>query len=139
MDEKFHLSLTEVKVLAGTNLLDEGGVKEDVIEIIIHEKYSFMHHNVALLKLKNDLPLSESIKVIKLFTQQIPVGNYVMIAGWGKTNNSAPFSNRLKYHIMIRISWTDCFNSMNASIAGMFCLGHSTNNGACFVSCFLNS
>lgn len=120
--------------MAGTNFLNGTGVIEYIEEIIIHWKYWGAHNDLALLRLKNELPLSDSIKVIELQLKEVPHGEYLIIAGWGKTSDSSSYSNELKFHIMVRISWSDCFEATRKPIEGMFCLAHSKDNGACFVS-----
>lgn len=120
-------------ILAGTNSLNESGVKQDVIQIVIHESFKGLKNDVALVRLREDLTFSNSVSAIKLLQEEIPYGANVTISGWGKTSNVTPHSNKLKYNTLRRLSWKDCVASTGMPFKGLICLGHKIDNGACFV------
>lgn len=123
-------------ILAGTNSLNGSGVTQDVVEIIVHEKYSYasLKDDIALLRVKNNFTFDSSIKAVKLMEQEIMNGAEIIISGWGLTDRTSPFSNEMKFNTMFVVNQRVCEGRFGRDYKGLLCLGHSMNSGVCYVS-----
>jgi secreted trypsin-like serine protease len=79
-------------VIAGTNVLGKGGVRQEIMEIFYpkqdYNEVTF-DYDVALLRLKVPLPLGPGIQPIRLMEPveegRIPPGTFLTVSGWGAT------------------------------------------------------
>ncbi|XP_066503425.1 chymase-like isoform X2 [Hoplias malabaricus] len=98
-------------VLGAHDLSDEGegALRREVETYHIHPNYiePTLDNDIMLLKLKERVPLSRTIRTIRIpnTKKNIPIGTICSVAGWGKTGDSKPTSNRLM-ETSVRV--TDC-------------------------------
>lgn len=130
------LRLKHLSILAGTNSLSNGGERRDVIASLPHKKYNNKLNDIALMKLAEALPLTESIRSIDIATEEISPGSPIIIAGWGKSSTFGSVTNRLKVNTLRAMSSRSCAYSLGINYKGLICLGHSRHNGACYVSSY---
>ncbi|XP_055389208.1 serine protease SP24D-like [Condylostylus longicornis] len=114
-------------VVAGSNQLSNGGVAITAKRIISHERYGNFQNDVALIELSSPLQYSSAIQPIKLARTKVPYNAQVTISGWGRIYTGGPIPENLKYNYLQAVG-TSC-GGMN--FAGLICLGHPSNNGAC--------
>lgn len=126
--------LRQLSIIAGTNLLTEGGERRTVVEAIPHQRYHNRLNDIALMKLDYPLPLSNSIRAIKIASNEISPDLPIVIAGWGKTSAFGTITTRLKVNTLRTMSRRRCAHSLGTRHSGLLCLRHSKNNGACYVS-----
>ena len=124
----------ELSICAGTNSLEDCKVKRQVTEEIPHEYYGNFMNDIALLKLENPLIFNESIKPIKIASEEVPANSKVIISGWGRIYTWGPISNKLKFNTLTSLSQSECTKQSGIHFNGIICLGHSLGNGACNVS-----
>ncbi len=118
-----------IQVLAGTNVLGNGGKISAVIRILVHEKWnpSTYENDVALLELKeslNNVP-------VELITQDnandlAAVGLIAIVSGWGLTKPSGQISTVLRHVGVEIVSNSSCNGpaSYGGAIKGvMMCAG----------------
>jgi Trypsin len=91
-------------------------------------------NDIALMKLKEPLKFSESIKPIQFATEEVPEGANVTIVGWGKVSSWGSISEKLKFNTLQAVGQDECARASGIDFEGLLCLGHSSNNGACNVS-----
>lgn len=73
-------------VLVGVGSYDQSNLqKYSVSQIILNEYYYSRSYDIGLLKLKNSLTFSNSVKAIQLpeWNENIPSGKMMTVSGWG--------------------------------------------------------
>jgi hypothetical protein len=123
--------IRQLSIIAGTNKLTSGGEARVVLESIPHRRYR--NRLNALMRLESPLFFSAAIRPIEIAAEELPAGLPVFVAGWGKTSSSGTITNRLKVNTLRAMSKRSCLNSLGTRYSGIMCLGHSRNNGACYV------
>ncbi|XP_065090122.1 serine protease SP24D-like [Ochlerotatus camptorhynchus] len=121
---------SQVSVLAGTTILNQGGVRQNVRRIIPHERYGNFRNDIAVLELDHGFQLSSSIATIALCRSTVPGGSTVTISGWGRLYNYGPLSTVLRYNRATALASHECALEMGTS-TGLICLKSPANNGAC--------
>ncbi|CRL03494.1 CLUMA_CG016819, isoform A [Clunio marinus] len=114
-----------VSIVAGSNVINVGGIKRKVARVIIHEQYlkSVNKYDIALLELKKCLNLDDddSIKKIKLMKKRyISPHEEVTIVGWLKQ----PGDKYLNYNTLFILGELACKNISPRYdyLHGIFCL-----------------
>jgi trypsin len=125
--------IRQLSIIAGTNKLTSGGEARAVLESIPHKKYRNRLNDIALMRLESPLLFSAAIRPIEIAAEEVPAGLPVFVAGWGKTSSFGTVTNRLKVNTLRAMSKRSCLNSLGTRYSGIMCLGHSRNNGACYV------
>lgn len=76
-----------MKVMVGTNLLDEGGDKYEVEKLIPHADYDSedISNDIALIQLKNNITFGSDVKPVKLPVEDTGSGKKLLLSGWGTT------------------------------------------------------
>ncbi|XP_046387320.1 trypsin-7-like [Ischnura elegans] len=90
-----------MSVVAGSNTLNEGGSKHDVLEIIIHEDYSeeqSWRNDLCVMKVTPAIILENGTSAVTLATdtQDPPSGSSAMVVGWGLEETGGTISNDLR-------------------------------------------
>jgi hypothetical protein len=125
--------IRQLSIIAGTNSLNNGGEARAVLNSIPHRGYRDRLNDIALMRLESPLPFTDAIRPIEIASEEIPAGLPIIVAGWGKTSTFGTITNRLKVNTLRAMSRRGCLNSLGTSYSGILCLGHSRNNGACYV------
>ncbi|EDW32519.1 GL11685 [Drosophila persimilis] len=88
-----------LKVRAGTSYKNLGGSLVQVAAFQVHEEYnaSSRMNDIGVIRLKNKLTLSSTIKTIALAASAPVHGAAASISGWGSTSYSGSSSSQLLY------------------------------------------
>ncbi|TDG50972.1 hypothetical protein AWZ03_002627 [Drosophila navojoa] len=92
-------NVDELEIRAGTLMKSSGGSTAAVKSIKMHPKYNntLKTYDVALLRLKSKLELSNSIKTIKLASSTPKHGAPAIVSGWGVTSFQGNRPNNMLY------------------------------------------
>jgi transmembrane protease serine 9 len=122
-------SAGKIKVIGGSNTLDQGGTTHFVDRIVVHEKWDSLEHNndVALLRLTERFD-GRFLRVIGPGeAQQIAApGRLAIVAGWGLTAEGGRVSNNLRQVSVQVVSNKECngLASYSGAISdNMICAG----------------
>lgn len=76
----------DMKILAGTNDLDEGGVFYQPDKTFIHSRYNkpLYNNDVALIHLNDSIEFTEVIKSINYSYKVLPDNATITLTGWGR-------------------------------------------------------
>lgn len=128
----FRVKPNFLTVYMGSVHREKGGEVKKVVDVIIHEKFSNVFNNLALLKLERMLIYKEEIKPISLTEFEIPEKSEVIISGWGfQQKNKADFPLMMHWDTSSSISKMDCLNSLLISSNDLLCLSHPPEHGMC--------
>lgn len=131
-------SLSQLRVLVGTNSLKEGGQKYDPAKFIVHSRYNKpeFHNDIALVKLKSKLELNDNVKAIEYSEKVVPVNATLTLTGWGRTSTGGSIPTKLQTIDLDYISHEECKrlhgNTADVDI-GHICTFTKTGEGACNV------
>lgn len=118
-------------IRAGTTDRFQGGVLVKVIEVITHENYGNFLNDVALLRTSEPFIFSENIQPVRLASAEVPVGEKVIISGWGRVKQNGDIPQKLQWNLLTSISRSECKEKINWDSDALICLAHEPNNGAC--------
>lgn len=78
---------SKMKVITGTNLLDEGGDRYEVEKLIQHPDYDSgdIVNDIALVHLKENITYGPLVKPVQLPVENTEVGKRLLLSGWGTT------------------------------------------------------
>lgn len=84
----YELATNNITVRVGSEFLDKNGQLIVVEKIMIHSEFSstLLTHNIALVRLTEDVTLSETVEIIPLASQEVDVGTQAYTSGWGGTS-----------------------------------------------------
>ena len=91
------MAANHIDIYLGAEHSDRGGQRASgvmhfkPIEVIVHEKYFGVEefdHDIALLRLPEEVTYSDKIKQIELPEADIVEGSFCTVTGWGATTNS---------------------------------------------------
>ncbi|XP_069701211.1 trypsin alpha-like [Periplaneta americana] len=104
-------------VLAGTNVLSQGGERRNVIRYHMHEEYDAdnnYNNDIAVVELETPLSMTGDMKVVTLPTQgQDTAGDLTAtVIGWGLLYTDGPSSDTLKMVDIKTYSDEDCLKVM---------------------------
>lgn len=107
----YHAEPSNVVVVAGTNFLDRGGKRYDVVNITLHDNFntSTIRHDIALLKLASIIVFDKFTKPIRLNTQYIDENVECLLSGFGL--NGFPegnATNELQHAVISTVSYNLC-------------------------------
>lgn len=76
-----------MKVITGTNLLDEGGDAYEVEKLIAHSEYDSedIVNDIALIQLKNNITYGPDVRPVQLPVNNTESGRRLLLSGWGTT------------------------------------------------------
>lgn len=105
-----HINATVCDLRNSKNYCDENGVKLEIFKIFLHEKFDIdqMYNDIALIKLKNEIPFSDTIQPICLpYNNEATIKDISkqnsFVSGWGYTEHGHASTHLLKTTIKI---WT---------------------------------
>lgn len=119
------------KVRVGSTNRLAGGVIIDITKVSVHPSYGNFLNDVAVLTLSQPIVESETVKVIKLATAEVPIGSDVTISGWGRLKTGGILPTYLQFNKLVAISTAECGDSIGMGYDSLICLAHKPNNGAC--------
>ncbi|XP_053661837.1 chymotrypsin-2-like [Anopheles marshallii] len=100
---------TNLKVLAGTNSLMEGGVMLMADKFFLHNYASPEFINdIALIRLEQPVQFTELIQSIEYSEKVVPANVSVRLTGWGRTGVNGPVPTLLQSLNVITLSNEDC-------------------------------
>lgn len=117
-------------VRAGSSLLDQDGQVREIIKIISHTLFNneTLDYDIAVLRLKENFDISDSIQLVKLPAQDSRIGDnvYGSITGWGRLFQDGPVPMQLQEVEVPTLNDDQCQSlySETADITSrMFCAG----------------
>ncbi|KAH8373211.1 hypothetical protein KR009_002521, partial [Drosophila setifemur] len=123
-------------ITVGSVDLYTGGKQIRVAEITINPNYITLKSGVALLRLVDDIPFSDTVAAIPLAKANPPLGSNVEISGWGRTSES-----EVNMHRTLQIGQAEVMSSRQCALAQdeavavenaqVLCLGHARKQGIC--------
>lgn len=129
-------SLSQMRVLVGTNSLKEGGQKYKASKFIVHSRYNKpnFHNDIALVKLESKLEFSDNVKTIEYSERVVPEDATLTLTGWGRTSTNGPIPTKLQTIDLKYITYEECKrlhdNAPEVDI-GHVCTFTKTGEGAC--------
>ncbi|XP_054728596.1 serine protease SP24D-like [Anastrepha obliqua] len=119
-------------IRAGTHNRIAGGVIIQVKRVVVHQGYSSVTNDLALLELAEHLTFSEKIQPIQLASAEVPAGSEVIISGWGLLeNNGDTLPIILQWNRVEALSKSQCLRKILISSDALICLDHPSGAGAC--------
>lgn len=123
-------------IRAGSSYWDNGGFLKDIEKIIVHPKYTQVHqdsigkisdYDFSLLKLKNALQFSTSIKPVRLPKQneKISSGANAIVSGWGSISEKSAYSPSTLHAANVNVlDNKTCYSAYGDKLTvRMFCAG----------------
>lgn len=103
---------SKMKVITGTNLLDEGGDVYDVEKLIQHPDYDSgdIVNDIALIQLKENITYGPYVKPAQLPVENTGVGKKLLLSGWGTTavrNLTALLNQRSQKTFIVTFLFSD--------------------------------
>ncbi|XP_062550675.1 chymotrypsin-1-like [Armigeres subalbatus] len=129
-------SLSQLRVLVGTNSLKEGGEKYKASKFVVHSRYNnpTFHNDIALVKLESKLAFSDNVRSIEYSERVVPENATVTLTGWGRTSTNGPIPTKLQTIDLRYITYEECKrlhgDSSEVDI-GHVCTFTRTGEGAC--------
>ncbi|XP_045488719.1 chymotrypsin-2-like [Pieris rapae] len=83
-------SPSDMVIMAGSNLLSEGGTRYKIDKILVHPKYTSKpnKNDIALLKTAEKIKFTDKVKPIEIATEDPEPGEKCKLAGWGYTTQN---------------------------------------------------
>ncbi|MFD9961991.1 serine protease [Amycolatopsis sp. NPDC058986] len=132
----FHGDASKLYVVAGSNLLDRGGVKSRVKKIVTHKQYDAQRivNDIAILKLSSGLTFGSAVAAVPLATSDPSAGSQVTLSGWGLTSFPGTIPNALQTLTMHVLGHSACVQQNPTDLpisAGNLCTISPKGKGAC--------
>ena len=121
----------ELTVQAGSIDRTKGGVVVEVSEVTAHEHYGFNLNDIAVIRLRDRLAFSKTIKAIDFATQEPPVNATVVVSGWGRLSDLGTRPDKLQYTNVRYMSTTECARKTQINGNQVLCMDHPLNRGPC--------
>ncbi|KAK0174553.1 hypothetical protein PV327_010313 [Microctonus hyperodae] len=126
---------SEIKVVAGTTKLDEGGDEYYSERIIGHEDYDsrLIRHDIGLIRVDKDIVFSDSVQPINLPTQGDfhKSDYYAVLSGWGTTSYPGRIPNDLQYIRLNVIDQSQCSEFSKRVTMSNICTLNREGEGSC--------
>lgn len=119
------------KVRVGSINRLAGGKIMDITKVTVHPKYGNFLNDVAVLTLSQPIVESETVKIIKLASAEVPVGKEVTISGWGRLTTEGVLPAYLQHNNLVAITTDECDKTIGMGYDSLICLAHQPDNGAC--------
>lgn len=89
-------------MLAGTNLLNEGGTVYNAKELVIHNDYRSLRliHDIGLVILSTEIEYTKLIQPIRLSTSDVSAGQRCVLTGWGRLSVSEKEVKRKLFYVI---------------------------------------
>ncbi|XP_015602364.1 chymotrypsin-2 [Cephus cinctus] len=125
---------TSIKVVTGTNTLDEGGDSYQSKRIVSHPKYSaaLIRNDVGLIEVDKDIIFGDKVAPVKLPTTDFSKSDYpAVLSGWGTTTYPGKPPNELQHIKLTVIDQRDCLNTSLRVTNNNICTLNKKGEGAC--------
>ncbi|XP_066590382.1 chymotrypsinogen A-like [Prorops nasuta] len=115
---------------------NRGSARLPVDRIFIHERFNNYVHDIALMKLARDAPLSKVVRTICLPEAEEDLADgHCVASGWGRYGPSPSLSNALLEANVPLLQLKDCLQAYGSSVPihnGHLCAGHTDgSSGSC--------
>ncbi|KAG8235401.1 hypothetical protein J437_LFUL009260 [Ladona fulva] len=133
-------SPSELNVVEGSNLLDNGGVSHQVVEIRVHEKFDPSDswiNDIAIMKVSPPIEMRDGVAPVKLPKkgQETPAGSTATVIGWGRTSAWGPIPNELRKVEIPIVDYVKCnstyYEDGNTVRPTQICAGGEGGKDAC--------
>ncbi|XP_071455079.1 trypsin-1-like [Hetaerina americana] len=130
---------SELSIVAGSNLLDEGGSTHEILEVIIHEDYTvgqMWKNDLCVIKVNPPFALENGTAAVILETnaQDPPNNSNATLVGWGSLSIQSQISNDLRKAALPIVERTACQKDygIDAEIyESQICAGGNGDKDAC--------
>ncbi|XP_034127472.1 chymotrypsin-1, partial [Drosophila guanche] len=125
-----------VNVITGTNRWEEPGAVYYTSEIHMHCMYDqpYMHNDIALVKLTQNITFDEYTQPIELPTRPVREGDEIVLTGWGAEEaygSSAEYLQKLTLGFVPLEECLRIFNQTSSMGVGHLCTYSREGEGAC--------
>lgn len=130
------VSLSQLRVLVGTNSLKEGGQKYRAEKFVVHSRYNkpSFHNDIALVKLVSNLEYSDKVSAVHYSEKVVPENATLTLTGWGRTSTNGPIPTKLQTIDLKYVPYEECKrlhgNAPEVDI-GHVCTFTKAGEGAC--------
>lgn len=95
---------------------------------IVHERYGNLN-DIALMKIRGQFQLGNSIQTIPINRNVVPDNAPVTILGWGYGSTNGNVASSLRYVTLRNLPYREC---LAYNKPGIICMAHNGYQGACF-------
>lgn len=88
----FSFNFNDIYLYLGSTSRSKGGIRARVKDIKYHQRYNGFEYDIAVLRLKEHVTVTKTVKPINLARKEPPVGSEVFATGWGKLDFEHPDS-----------------------------------------------
>ncbi|GJQ80464.1 hypothetical protein Trydic_g12362 [Trypoxylus dichotomus] len=130
----FGETISRVKVVVGTNMLDSGGTAVWIQRVVMHPEFrniSEQPNDIALIRLVSALSYSSTVAKISIDIQNYQSATGVTTIGWGSSRRDGPPSNRLLQYSTHTVTQATCRRYWRGLTANQICTRLVTGNGIC--------
>ncbi|KAB0793865.1 hypothetical protein PPYR_13485 [Photinus pyralis] len=124
-----------LRVVAGSNKLNSGGVTYEIESIRAHTGYDSWRftNDIALLKLKTPISFTDKVKAVDLETEYLGAEVDCILSGWGRLNYPGSLPNNLQHIDLKTITSEDCAKLLNHNSVDRthICTLTKAGEGAC--------
>ncbi|GJQ80499.1 hypothetical protein Trydic_g12391 [Trypoxylus dichotomus] len=127
-------TVSEIKVVAGTNMLDSGGSAAPIQRIVMHPHYTdagIRPNDIAMIRLASALIYSNTIAAVTIDMEDPGSTTSVTMIGWGSTRNNGPNSNRLRQYSTTTITQAACTRYWSLITDNQICTKLERGKGPC--------
>ena len=134
------LGAWELKIRLGSTFYNKGGTEiRQGLQVIRHPKYNSktLDYDVALIKLPQKIPTSQTIKPVTLasYSSSVNAREKVVVTGWGYVTENGPMSTSLKKLTLPVVDQKECkqiYSNANITITdNMICTSSLNAEDAC--------
>ncbi|XP_036319392.1 serine protease SP24D-like [Rhagoletis pomonella] len=119
------------QVRVGSIQRTAGGKLLQLKRITVNKAYGNFLNDVAVLELEQPLVFTDNIQPIELADEEVPVGEDVIISGWGRLYTGGPIPHRLQWNTLKALNTEQCDELIGMGDDSLICLAHEADNGAC--------
>ncbi|KAK0160625.1 hypothetical protein PV328_008016 [Microctonus aethiopoides] len=126
---------SDIKVVAGTTKLDEGGDEYYSEQVIGHEDYDshLIRDDIGLIKVSKDIEFKNSVQPVNLQTHDDTHESnyYAVLSGWGTTSYPGRIPNNLQYIRLKVIDQSKCSEFSKRVTINNVCTLNREGEGSC--------
>lgn len=131
-------SPTNLKIVAGTNDLKEGGETFQPEFLIAHNRFMqpMYHNDIALIRLKEAINFTDLIQPIEYSERCVPDEAIIKLTGWGRLSANGKIPNKLQEINLQYVNYDDCsriYHDDPSIDIGHLCTFNQLGQGACNV------
>uniref|UniRef100_A0AAG5D5I0 Peptidase S1 domain-containing protein n=1 Tax=Anopheles atroparvus TaxID=41427 RepID=A0AAG5D5I0_ANOAO len=124
----------DLKVLAGTNLLNSGGQLYSVKQLFVHSRHNKpnLSNDVALVKLETPFEFSDVLQPVEYSEHELPDNVTVTLTGWGQLSTNGDGPNKLQTIDLKYVNYEECKRLLGSDVdVGHVCTFTKQGEGAC--------